>query len=104
MSDVNGNSDRKNVSHHILPTSSNLLGLCFVILSFMRVTRMGLETIIDEMLSVAIVLFLTSSLFSYAAIRSSGRSNFYEKIADIIFLSGLGVLSVISMVIVFEVV
>ena len=99
-----GNNDKSSISHHILPTSSNLLGLCFVILSFMRITKMGMETIIDELVSVAIVVFLVASVLSYAAIRSADKSERYEKIADIVFLSGLGLLTVMAIIIVFEVI
>jgi hypothetical protein len=100
---IEKNNDKKSVSYHILPTSSNLLGICFVILSFMKVTKMGLETIIDEAVSIAIILFLTSSLYSYAAIRSTTRSDRYEKIADIIFIIGLALLTLISIMIMLEI-
>jgi hypothetical protein len=100
----NGNG-KKYISHHILPTSSNLLGLCFVLLSFMRVTKTGLETIIDELLAVAVVMFLAASIFSYASIRTaSNKSDHYEKIADVIFLSGLGLLTATSVIIVLEII
>jgi hypothetical protein len=59
---------RKNISTHILPTSSNLLGLCFVILTFIKILKVGHETLIDEIVAVAIVLFFTSSFFSYVSI------------------------------------
>jgi len=105
MSDeANKCSDKNSIAYHILPTSSNLLGLCFVILSFMKITKMGMETIIDELVSIAIVVFLVSSVLSYAAIRSLNKSDHYEKIADVIFLSGLGLLTVTAIIIVFEVV
>lgn len=102
-------SDDKNgkniISNHILPTASNLLGLCFVILSFMKVTKMGLETIIDELVAVAIVLFLAASVLSYASIRTtSKKSDYYEKIADVIFLSGLGLLTITAVIVVFEII
>ena len=42
------NEDRNNISRHILPTSSNLLGLCFVILTFIKLSKIANETIIDE--------------------------------------------------------
>jgi len=100
----NGNG-KKYISHHILPASSNLLGLCFILLSFMKVTKTGLETIIDELLAVAVVLFLAASIFSYASIRSTpNKTDRYEKIADIIFLSGLGLLAATAVVIVFEII
>ncbi len=98
------NDTRKNISNHILPTSSNLLGLCFVILSFIKLSHLSHETILDELLSVVIVFFLTASLFSYFSIRSKSRSDFYEKVADTIFLMGLVFLSAISLVIAFEII
>ena len=99
----NGNG-RKYVSHHILPTAANLLGLCFVILSFIRVMKLGAETIIDEMVAVAIIIFLVASIFSYASIRSQTRTDLYEKIADAIFLAGLGLLTITALIVVFEII
>jgi hypothetical protein len=96
--------DRKYISHHILPTAANLLGLCFVILSFMKVTRLGLETIIDELVAVAIFIFLIACFLSYASIRSSKRDDYYEKVADSIFMAGLLLLTIAALVIVFEIV
>ncbi|OGW55003.1 MAG: hypothetical protein A2Y81_12805 [Nitrospirae bacterium RBG_13_43_8] len=102
MSEAGDN--RKNISRHILPTSSNLLGLCFVILSFVRIAKFAAETFLDELLSIAIVIFLISSVFSYASMRAKVRPEFYEKAADLIFLAGLFMLTLISVVIVCEVV
>jgi hypothetical protein len=102
MSDEKKNG-KNFISNHILPTSSNLLGLCFVILSFMKVTKLGLETMIDELVAVAIVLFLSASVLSYVSVRTtSKKSDHYEKTADIIFLSGLGLLTVIAVIVIFE--
>ena len=96
------NKDRKNIAQHILPTASNLLGLCFVLLSFIKLSKMSGETIIDEALGIVIILFLASCIFSYASMRSQHQTEKYEKIADIIFLVGLSCLTLISMVIIFE--
>ena len=104
MCPFNGKKDGNNISHHILPTAANLLGLCFVILSFMKITKMGLETIIDELLASAIVIFLVACVFSYASIRSLQRSGSFEQIADSVFLAGLALLTVAALVIVFEII
>ena len=96
------NNDRKNVAKHILPTSANLLGLCFVLLGFIKISKLSDATIIDECLGVVIVFFLFSSIFSYASMRSSRHSEIYEKVADILFLIGLSCLTLISLVIVFQ--
>jgi hypothetical protein len=99
----NGNG-RNQISHHILPTAANLLGLCFVILSFIKVMKLGAETVIDEMVAVAIVVFLVASIFSYASIRSETNMDRFEKIADIVFIAGLGLLTATALVVVFELV
>ncbi len=85
-------NDRRNMSKHILPTSGNLLGLCFTILSFIKLSALNNATIIDEVLVVAIVLFLSSSIVSYASMRSSRKEEYYERIAEFIFLGGLSLL------------
>jgi hypothetical protein len=96
------NEVRNNISRHILPTSSNLLGLCFVILTFIKLSKIANETIIDETMGVIIFSFLVSSILSYASMRAKRKFELYEKIADVIFLLGLFLLTVISLVIVFE--
>jgi len=96
------NKDRRNIAQHILPTASNLLGLCLVLLSFIRLSRMSGETIIDEGLGIVIILFLASCIFSYASMRSQRQTEKYEKIADMIFLIGLSCLAIIAMVIIFK--
>ena len=103
MSDDRNNNTRKDVSQHILPTAANLLGLCFVILSFIRVMKLAAETVIDELMGAAIIVFLITSVFSYASIRSNERTDHFEKIADTVFLVGLGLLTITAMIIVFEI-
>ncbi len=87
-------NDRRNMSKHILPTSGNLLGLCFAILSFIKLSGLANETIIDEIIVIAIVLFLFASIVSYASMRSSEKEERYERIAEFIFLGGLSLLGI----------
>ena len=98
------NENKKNISRHILPTSSNLLGLCFVILTFIKLSKIANETIIDESIGTLIILFLSSSVLSYISMRTKRKSELYEKIADFIFLAGLCLLTLIALVIIFEVI
>lgn len=93
-------------SPHILNTSANLLGLCFIVLTSIKVSKMGDVSIIDETTAVAIVLFMTSCIFSFLAMRKDGDStnNRLEKLADILFLSGLIVLFLTTMIITFNII
>jgi hypothetical protein len=95
-------NDKKNISRHILPTSSNLLGLCFVILTFIKILKLEHETLIDEIVAIAIVLFFISSFFSYVSMRSDKWVQACEKFADSIFLIGLFLLSIGSVLVAFE--
>ena len=97
------NESRKNISRHILPTSSNLLGLCFVILTFIKLSKIANETIIDESIGTVIVFFLSASVLSYISMRAKRKYELYEKIADAVFLAGLCLLALVSVVIIFEV-
>lgn len=93
-------------SPHILNTSANLLGLCFIVLTSIKVSKMGDVSIIDETTAVAIVLFMTSCIFSFLAMRKEDNTgnNHLEKLADILFLSGLMVLFLTTMIVTFNVV
>jgi multisubunit Na+/H+ antiporter MnhG subunit len=96
------NDSRKNISRHILPTSSNLLGLCFVLLTFIKLSTISDKTVIDESIGFLIMMFLVSSFLSYISMRARRKAELYEKIADYIFLAGLCLLTLVSLVIVFE--
>lgn len=80
-------------SPHILNASSNLLGLCFVVLTSLKLLRVSQRTLIDEFTSGATLLFMLSCILSFLSIRGSlKRSQRLENIADILFLCGLGLL------------
>jgi len=96
---------RENRSPHILSTSANLLGLCFIVLTSIKVSKMEDVTLIDETTALAIILFMTSCILSFLAMRGKqGSNDRLEKIADIIFLSGLIVLFLTTMMITFNVI
>lgn len=97
--------ERKNVSKHILPTSSNLLGLCFILINFLKFWKIDkkIDLVLDRFVGIAITLFLFSSIFFYMSMRARKKAVFYERIAYIIFLIGLFFITVISLMTVFEV-
>ncbi len=94
-----------NRAPHILNTSANLLGICFLILTSIQVLNVAAKTIIDSIIAIAIVLFTTSCFLSFIAMRKgNGVSERYEKIADYIFLSGLAVLFITTMLLVLNII
>ena len=98
-------ADKDDRSPHILNTSATLLGICFIVLTSLNVMNLRQKTIMDELTTAAIVMFMTSSLFSFLAMRSSSSpGERYEKIADIVFLSGLFFLFITTMLLAFNII
>ncbi|MBC7534492.1 MAG: hypothetical protein H7258_02225 [Ferruginibacter sp.] len=98
-------SSNKDKSPHILNTSSNLLGLCFIVLTSIKILNLKAATIIDEVATLAIVMFMASSILSFLSMRRESTSNLkLERIADIFFLTGLFLLFVTAMFISFNII
>ena len=82
-----------NRTPHILSTSSNLLGICFLILTSLRLLKESDKTIIDEITIVASILFMASCILSFLSMRSmDGKAAKLERMADWVFLGGLSLL------------
>ncbi|KQN35885.1 hypothetical protein ASE92_07010 [Pedobacter sp. Leaf41] len=93
----------ENRSPHILSTSANLLGICFVVLTSLKKLNLADDSIIDEFAVVAVMLFMTSCILSFVSMRRERQeSQNLEKVADFVFLTGLVVLSVATILIAFN--
>jgi hypothetical protein len=80
-------------SPHILNASSNLLGICFILLTSLKLLDKSKKTIIDEITLVAIILFMASCILSFMSIREKNAvSERLEKIAEISFIGGISLL------------
>ncbi|MEO6550632.1 MAG: hypothetical protein ABIN94_21685 [Ferruginibacter sp.] len=95
--------DKKNTSEHILNTSSNLLGICFIVLTSLKLLKMQGDTLVDEFTTGAMIVFMISCILSFLSLKSSGRiGRRYESIAEILFLTGLICLFATTMLITFN--
>ena len=91
-------------SPHILNTSATLLGICFIVLTSLNVMRLSERTIMDELTTVAMLMFMLSSLLSFLSMRSTKRAEKYERVADLGFLIGLIFLFIITMLLAFNII
>ena len=75
---------------HIFTVSSAMVGVCLTVIGLIRVviTLGKADTLADDCLAIDALLFLTSCLLSYWALRSRGlrRMHRLERIADAIFI------------------
>jgi len=93
----------ENRSPHILSTSANLLGICFIVLTSLKKLNLADSSIIDEFAVAAVILFMTSCILSFISMRKGDAvSQRLEKTADFIFLSGLVVLFIATILIAFN--
>ena len=76
---------------HILNAASNLLGIAFVIIAGLNVTRLTGKTFADEVAWAAAVLLSLSCLLSYLAIRAEPNGARAEAWA-VSFMLGLAAL------------
>lgn len=94
----------RQISHSVLGTSSNLLGICFFMLGFMKKTDIGKSSHLDECLIFPIAAFFAASFLSYLSIRSKeGSENKFERYADTFFMTGLTFLTLLAFGLILEI-
>ena len=96
----------KELSRHILPTSATMIGICTTFIGLVKVveTHLG-PTHVDEYAALAALLFLISAMSSYLSIRYAvliGLSERCERLADVLFLTGLLSITIIAMLFAYE--
>lgn len=97
--------ERNSNSHHILNTSANLLGLCFIVLTSRNILQMKAASLIDEFTAFAIFSFMFSCILSFMSMRSKTELGLkYEKFADILFFIGLFSLFMTAALITFNII
>jgi hypothetical protein len=74
---------------HILNASSNLLGICFVLITGLKITGASEGTLADEISLFSAFCFMSGCVFSYISLRSQKHIASYEALADYSFLAGL---------------
>lgn len=91
------------IAIHIFSVSAAMVGVCLTVVGIVRLiagmTR--IETLADDGLALGALLFLGSCLLSYVALRGRSRKRSYtlERVADMLFLTGLSLLAIVAVVI-----
>jgi len=97
------NHNSNDLSHHILPNSATMVGVCIMVISIVKSLRPNLENyLIDKALAIDSVLFMLSALLSFSSIRSARSSARLERWAEIVFLAGLVSMTLITLLFSFE--
>lgn len=92
---------RSSLSQHILPSSATMVGVCITALSILKLVHpTGLGFWVNHLLAVSSLVFLTSGMLSYAAMRAAQNTRL-ERYADAAFIGGSILLSFCTVFIAF---
>jgi len=96
----------EDVCGHIFTVSAAMVGVCMTVIGILRlvITIRKVNTLADDFLAIDALLFLTSCILSYWALRSRGYARMHriERVADAIFILGLLGMGAICVFIVYE--
>jgi cytochrome bd-type quinol oxidase subunit 2 len=83
---------------HILSASTNLLGICFVVITGLKLASANARSYADEVAWVAALLLFVAALSAYLAIRNDHARPWQTWLADACFLGGLVALGIAVLV------
>jgi len=99
---ANGNDNTKleeDICIHIFTVSAAMVGVCLTVIGVIRVviTLGKADTLADDLLAGDALLFLTSCLLSYGALRARSfcRMHRIERAADVVFITAMVVMTLI---------
>ena len=99
------NQDSNDLSHHILPSSATMVGVCIMVISIVKSMGPDLTSyLIDKALAIDSLLFMISALLSFSSIRLKQSTDRLERWAELVFLLGLVSMTLITVVFSFEIV
>ena len=78
---------------YILSASTNLLGICFIIITGLKLVNANIRSYADEVAWLAALLLFVAALHAYLSIRNNGARFWQERVADYAFLGGMTALA-----------
>ena len=82
------------LSAHILPTSATMIGVCMTVMSIGHLgPRDDMRLLIDRLLAVDALVFLTSAVLSFISMRSRRSGARLESWGEGVFIAGLALLA-----------
>lgn len=93
----------KNISYHILPVAATMVGVCITVISLEQlIPKNAITPWADQLVAVDALIFLASAWLSYLTLRNERNAQTMEKIADWLFLCGLSVMALVSVLVAFD--
>ncbi len=96
----NQNSKSKDIAHNIFSGSTTMTGVCITVIALFKAMKIARESYADEILSIDTFIFIVAALLSYLTLRNNTLRN-TEKVADVLFFTGMLIMVVVGIIIVF---
>lgn len=97
----------EDISIHIFTVSAAMVGVCLTVIGLIRVviTLGRIDTMTDDLLALDALFFVISCLLSYSALRSRSKRRMHrvEKIADLIFIAAMLLMTGICVLITYSI-
>jgi multisubunit Na+/H+ antiporter MnhF subunit len=90
----------RDIAHSIFSGSTTMIGVCITVIALFRVLKISGQTYADEVLGIDTFLFILSGLLSYLTLRNNDL-NQTERWADILFFTGMVIMVIVGLIIVF---
>jgi hypothetical protein len=101
----NNNANNLDLTHHILPNSATMVGVCIMVISIVKSQPSDtVNYVIDKALAIDSLLFMLSALLSFLSIRLEQSTLRLERWAEMIFILALVSMTLIAVVFSFEIV
>lgn len=91
------------IGNHILPVSATMVGVCVTVISLVKlVPKNAISPWVDELMAINTLVFLASTWLSYWTIRHQKNADKFERVADWLFLGGLSLMGLVSILVAFD--
>jgi hypothetical protein len=96
----NDYNKRKTIAEHVFTGSTTMAGVSVTIIALFHIMKMDVRTYADEILSADTCIFFVSAILAYMALRKE-QYNTIETIADILFFTGMVIMMIVGIIIVY---
>ena len=99
---VNNQRDNgRKIAPHIFSGSIMMIGVCITVIALFRALKTGAETLADNILGADTLVFILSTLISYAALRRDNNKRL-ERVADVLFFTGMLTMVIVGLMILYS--
>ncbi len=91
----------REIAHYVFSGSTTMIGVCITVIALFKALNTGIKTYADEILGIDTFIFIAATFLSYVTLRSDRRRGL-ERFADILFFTGMSILLLVGVLVIFS--